>query len=346
LSEYKGKIALGAVLALATAVSLAFVLNAYLPASFDVPTSIGQFGPYEPQTYCGSSIHASGGSYGGGYSMIVNSTTVPFGGKVCIYTHLQNHGNDSTSPPANETIVVTYAENPGVVYYKGSCIAPPNAEPFGPNSTGWNCVAIWDTSNGYNGIRASPIISCCVGANEFLMQILVHLRDSSTTVGGGGTIYLALSNSTTTTTTTTPSYSCGGPTFKRLTPTQGGPIYLKIVTDQGSAVPDNGTVFVTHAGPKGTANYCLGLPFNATGYVGLAASDGLAQTGSYNMSLFAGYNQGPGYQGTLPAFTVQPNTTVYVTVSVPSGTVTIESCPQGGNSCTTTTATATTIGSG
>lgn len=345
MSEYKGRVAVGAILAVTTAVAFGFALNNYLPTNSGGSMGTSVFGADAPQTYCGGSVHASGGSRGYGYSLDANTTWYgPFGGEVCIYTHLQNYGNESTSPPANETIVVTYPKNPGVIYYKATCVAPPERGSFGPNSTGWNCVAIWNTANGYNGIRASPIIGCCTGADEFLMQIVVHLKDS-TTINGGGAIYLALPNSTSTA-TTAPTYSCGGPAFKRLTPTQGGPVYLKVVTNQGTVVNNNGTVFVTHMTPDGTAHYCLPLPLNATGYIELAASDGLAQTGSYNMTLFAGYNQGPGYQASLPVFTVQQNATVYITVSVPSGIVRIESCPQGGTDCATVTATATTLGGG
>jgi hypothetical protein len=136
-------------------------------------------------------------------------------------------------------------------------------------------------------------------------------------------------------------YDCGGVVYK-LTPVQNATLFLKLVTSQGAAITNNGTVFVFHTAPNGdgyyggTGEYCLALNGNATGYMGLTSNDGLAPIGSYGLTLFVGSVQAPAYRATIPPITVPPDTTVSVTVAVPSGEVTVLSCTQG-SSCTTST---------
>jgi hypothetical protein len=159
------------------------------------------------------------------------------------------------------------------------------------------------------------------------------------------------SSAVTTTTTTTESststtdnqYVCGvGLWLFKLTPVQNASLYLKLVTSQGVTITNNGTVFVSHSAPNGdgyyggSGQYCVALNGNATGYAGLTSNDGLAPIGSYGLTLLAGYGQGHVYQVTIPPITVSSNATVYVTVVVPSGEVTVVSCTQG-SSCTTST---------
>jgi hypothetical protein len=303
------------------------------------------FGDSPPPSGCGNTT-VMGTSLVQGYRLEVRSppqvvaqTSAAQGVAVCIYTSLQNLKNASTSLPVNESLTVTNALTPGAVYFQGLCQAPPYSGSFGPNGTTWNCAFYWNTSNAYN----------YTGSVAYQIGVVASFSNPSTLVNGGSNIIVrggSFAPTTATTTATTANYECGGPVFRLLPPAQNGSIYLKIVTDQGSVTTNNGTLFVTHTVPAsseasgGKANYCLRLNGNATGYMELAANDGLPQTGSYNLTLFAGYNGGPGYQGTIPSLTVQPDTTVYVTLSVPSGEVTVVSCAQG-NSCTTTTTTST-----
>jgi hypothetical protein len=354
MSEYRGTIVIGAVLAVALVAGLAVALNSLVPGNSSIVTSTSTspgssltswFGPESPPAGCGNAS-TRGGFTGWGYRDDVQSSWPRQGGTACIYTYLQNTGNESTSLPTNESIVVTSYTTPPVVYFQSECVAPPYSGSFGANSSGWNCVALWNTSNGYN---ATSMVGAPVAA-EYQAMVTVHFADSPLVILGGNNIYVE--RETSATTASSPSGpSCGGPDFKLLTPMQNGSIYLKVVTDQGSVITNNGTVFVTHEVPAasgvsgGKADYCLRLSGNATGYMELAANDGLPQTGSYNMTLAAGYNQGSGYVATIPAFTVPSNATTYVTVSVPSGDVTIVTSVQGSSPVTTTT-TATSIKNG
>jgi hypothetical protein len=140
-----------------------------------------------------------------------------------------------------------------------------------------------------------------------------------------------------------PDY-CGSTVFPVLGQQENGSIFLKIVTDQG-AVVDNGSVLVTHvvlSSPPATANrttYCLRLEPNATGFIGLA-KDGLPQAGNYNLTFSAGYDQGPGTLASVYLFSVQPNTSIYVTVSVPSREAQIVTSTTGASAVITVTTTA------
>jgi hypothetical protein len=58
------------------------------------------------------------------------------------------------------------------------------------------------------------------------------------------------------------------------------------------------------------------------------------------------FNQGPGYVATIPSMQAHPSSTVYVTVSVPSGVVTVVTSKEGSNAVTTMTTSATTIKNG
>jgi hypothetical protein len=123
-----------------------------------------------------------------------------------------------------------------------------------------------------------------------------------------------------------------------INPAPEGTVYMKVVTDQG-AVITNGTLFVTQDGKTAydvahgggtTANYCIKLSdVNSTGYLQLAANATFITSGHYNMTLMAVYNQGAWYVATIPSIQVHPNSTVYVTVSVPSGAVTVVTTNEG-----------------
>jgi hypothetical protein len=140
-----------------------------------------------------------------------------------------------------------------------------------------------------------------------------------------------------------PDY-CGSAVFPVLGQQENGSIFLKILTDQGSLI-SNGSVLVTHSislGPQLPTNrttYCLRLEPNANGFVELA-NDGLPQAGIYNLTFAAGYDQGPGTWASVYLFSVQPNTSIYVTVSVPSREAQIVTSMTGNSTVTTVTTTA------
>jgi YVTN family beta-propeller protein len=146
---------------------------------------------------------------------------------------------------------------------------------------------------------------------------------------------------------------CGTPFNTLLNPAPKGTVYMKVVTDQGMVVT-NGTLIVTKAGDFGSLTYCISLSdVNGTGYLQLADhlnGPGFITSGYYNVTLWAGYynynvtnNPGPLYWATIPSIQVHPNSTIYVTVSVPSGVVTVVTSNEGSSAVTTTTTSATTI---
>ena len=134
-----------------------------------------------------------------------------------------------------------------------------------------------------------------------------------------------------------PDY-CGSAVFPVLGQEENGSIFLKILTDQGSLVT-NGSVLVTHSVSGNRTTYCLRLEPSATGFIELA-NDGLPQAGTYNLTFAAGYDQGPGTLASVYLFSVQPNTTIYVTVSVPSRVAQIVTSTTGISTVTTVTTTA------
>jgi hypothetical protein len=132
-------------------------------------------------------------------------------------------------------------------------------------------------------------------------------------------------------------------------PLQSGPIYLKVVTDQGSIVK-NGTVYASQrlslSDWQGSADYCLAISYdtNSTGYMQVGApadvmpgGDGLSlSAGVYNYTVIAQYGANQSIRVAIPDIVVQPNMTTYITISIPSGEVTTVTCGQG-NGCATTT---------
>ncbi|MDA4117385.1 MAG: hypothetical protein OK455_03475 [Thaumarchaeota archaeon] len=241
----------------------------------------------------------------------------------------------------SETAVMNHT-NSTTTYFESSCPVPAYSGSFGANSTGWNCLVVWNTGQPYNGLL--PFATIIHAANFFAADANVTMPNSksgphTSAVFGFTTTSPA---STTSSSTTTPVLSCGG-RFKLLTPLQTGPISLKVTTDQGANLVNNGTVFVTHVGSNGTANYCLRLQPNSAGYLQVAASDGLSPTGTYNVTIFAGFNQGPGYEGSLPAITVTTSMSTGITLSVPSGALSIVTSSPGGALASTTTTTASSV---
>jgi hypothetical protein len=321
LSEYAGRIAIGAVVAVALAVALAFELSYYVPGTASssttavVPTGslttstvtmTGTVGNELPPTGCSQASSVSTDGYR--LNVFVTPSPVRPGGSVCFYTDFMNVANKSTAFPTGEEIVVT--NSTGTVFFQNGCVILGNTGIFAQNGTGWQCNMTWNTGNGYNGIVAKP------GIYSLIVRVVV-----STTAVASYDIRIQVGGGTTTATTTSSCVITG----------EGGPVFAKVVTDQG-AIINNGTIQVTHTGPSvngafcGTANYKVPLRPNATGWVQISASDGLPLAGSYNLTLVAGYGGSKTYTATITDIKVNPLTTVYVTISVPSGIVSIVDC--------------------
>jgi len=356
----------GSLVAAAIAVSFAYAFYTYIPASSGVTTSTtvelggyvngtSWFGSGAPPGGCVASTLTGFGLYEG-YRLDVYSPSqvVALGSSVCIRTTLQNLRNQSASLPANETLTVTNPLIPGVVSLQSRCEAPSYTGSFGPNDTSWNCAAVWNTPNAV--VRPANFTSPPLG---YQLMVVVRFANSSTVIRQGGNFVLGQerASSTTTRVTAASAYQCGSTgTFKPLTPIRNSSLYLKAVTDSGSIInfnnlPNNGTIFITHALPAGVnttastvRNFCLRLENNdnSTGYMSLVGNESLPSVGSYYLTLIAGYANGPGYSGNIPTITVGPNSTVYVTISVPSGRVTVVDCQAG--ACSTATSTATLLG--
>lgn len=307
-------------------------------------TSTNWLGNGAPPSECGNSTIMSY-SMVDGYRLEIYSPSQPVsaGGSLCIYTRLLNVDNTSTAFPTNETLMVTSSATPGFDYFQAVCFPSTNPVSFGAGALSWNCAAGWDTSQ----YAPPPANSAPPGAYQVL--VVARLLNSSTVVTASSNINLVLSRGSSTTSNVNPAsrFGCPGP-FKLETPNQNSSLFLRVVTDNGSVInfnnlPNNGSIFVTHTNSK-VPNYCLRLVNNdnSTGYAALVGNASLPAAGSYNMTIFAGYSNGPGYSGTIPTITVGPNSMVYVTISVPSGKVTIVDCRAG--ACSTSTSTATTLG--
>jgi len=150
-------------------------------------------------------------------------------------------------------------------------------------------------------------------------------------------------SSTTTSTTFGSPGICGAPPDTAMNFSwEGQHDYMRVVTDKGMVIT-NGTLKVTEVRGGDTTSGWVALGgANGTGYVPLGA---YLPSGYFNVTLVASYNnQGPCYTATIPSFQLNLNSSVYVTVSIPSGVVTIVTSNEGGSAVTTTTTTsATTI---
>ena len=121
------------------------------------------FGAESSPSSCGS-MSKSGSFSGDGYTTTVYLPTgnppganqFPVGSSVCILVYLQNLGSQSASLPSVETVKVTSVSqeaSTGIVFYEFGCSVPGSYNgSFGPGSTGWGCLAAWDTSKPFNGI--------------------------------------------------------------------------------------------------------------------------------------------------------------------------------------------------
>jgi hypothetical protein len=122
------------------------------------------FGPESFPSSCGSMSKSGTFSGDPGYTTTIYLPTgnppgdnqYPLGSSICILVYLQNSHSQSTALPSVETVKVTSNNNSastGLIFYEFSCsVSGSYNGSFGPNGTGWGCVATWDTSKPFNGI--------------------------------------------------------------------------------------------------------------------------------------------------------------------------------------------------
>jgi hypothetical protein len=187
---------------------------------------------------------------------------------------------------------------------------------------------------------AAAVTIAIIGGLAFELGIYPANSASATTSTATSSTSSTSSRTTSTVTSlVSPAGYCVMPDHRVFAPLPTGPLFLKVMTDQGAVIP-NATILVNHtggtlgSGKPGFASYCLHLRPNATGYAETSANDSLVSYAQYNITL-VGYYQGD-YRATLPPLFVPMNSTVYVSVVVPSGGVTEVTCRQATGACTTT----------
>jgi hypothetical protein len=357
MSEYAGRIAVGVVLVTVIAVAFAFELNNYLPANSSVTTgSTGIVGSQLPPTGC----TAENTRIAEGYrlDLYTSPIVVTAGESVCIYTDFSNVSNQSASFPVSEYVLIRNAT--AAIFLQSYCAIPADHGVFGQNSSGWACSLTWNTTNGYNGLIATAGTYSLTAYVDYSWEAVPLFTGTFLSVRGTAS---GANTSTTIRSASTIANGTGAPTCTFLNGQghvlfpplqQSGPIYLRVVTTQGTVVT-NGTVFATHmlspSDSLGSADYCMLLASdtNATGYMQVSDSgavtlggDGLPLGGAYNFTVRAGYGRSQPLQVAIPEIVVQPNTITYITISVPSGEVTtVTTTCSPGNGCATATTTAT-----
>jgi hypothetical protein len=103
---------------------------------------------------------------------------------------------------------------------------------------------------------------------------------------------------------------------------EGGPVFLRVISSQGAV--KNGTIEVTQdAGNCGSATYEMPLAPNATGFVELPDNPPIPDIGSYSISLMATYGANKIYSTNVSEIELEPLFAIVVTISIPSGGVTV-----------------------
>jgi hypothetical protein len=207
----------------------------------------------------------------------------------------------------------------------------------------------------YNVTASQATGSTCVTLHVPSGTVNMTYGASCAAALGSGVSFAEPSTSTsmTVSSSTTSSSSAG---CVQGTNTTKGSVFIKVVADRGEIVT-NGTLTVTGSGDMAdgeegaTAQFCIWFAVdNGTSYLPLVWNSTFITSGYYNVTLWAGYqnatNNGPYYLATIPPIQVYPNSTVWVTVSVPSGVVTIVTSNDVSNAVTTTTTSATTTKNG
>jgi hypothetical protein len=301
MSEYAGRIAVGAIVAMAIVVGLGFEL-----------------------------------------SNIGTSTTLSASSSNSIIT---------TASSSSDCAVVIYNQTDGSIY-----------------SLGRPCGAIGAPSKGLSSfnVTSSPALSI-ISTNGWVNTFYVNLTSKQLTQIPGvtfsnnyqqafyngrpiinGTILPTPYVTTTSSTVTSSGKWCtylDGMTHYLQTPLPSGPIYIKVMTDQGALVT-NGTVYASNrvnvTSWWGSDDYCVYLSSNtnSTGFEQVTENLYPNQGGVYNFTVVAQYGANQSSKVVIHDIVVQTNTTTYIAISIPSGQVTIATvtCNQP-NSCTESSST-------
>ena len=254
-----------------------------------------------------------------------------------------------------------------MAFAAGSCVIPPTGlvsclaySHFMPSVPPGHPYKVTVFAEGSSSL---PCISEPCPQNT-IAQAWPRLSAPETIIVPAGTWGTTNNSSTTQSSTTTISsilgypVDCEGGGMNTTSNTAPKPtVYVKVVTGQGTVIT-NGSLIVSQlenmTNGYETSHYCISLSdVQGSGYVRLAdlnqsgSSASIITGGYYNVTLVAGLNnQGLWYMATIPLIPISPNSIVYVTVSVPSGTVTIVTTSGGSGAVTTTTTSATTINNG
>jgi hypothetical protein len=346
-------------------VGFAVELNNFLPAN-----SVTTTGSSNSSSQSGSTSTVTGtlGTTPGNCPSATNQTsegyrlalyapsTVTAGQTVCINTSFMNISNQSDLAPKSEYVVVRNSPSgaPSYIFLQTTCFYSGGTSSFGPDSLGWNCSVSWNTAKSYDGLVATNGL--------YTVWAVVTYSWEATPIFAVGDINVrSTGNESTTSTSQTATQpvngSSGVPTCTFLNGQthvlfpplqQSGPIYLKVITSQGTLT--NGTVFAAHqasaSDSQGSADYCISLSAdtNSTGFMqisdtGAVETNGLPLGGAYNFTVRAGY-QGETFQVAVPQIVVQPNAITYITISIASGEVVeLTVACEPGNACSSATAT-------
>ena len=279
--------------------------------------------------------------------------------------------SDSEPAPVAGAVVTTAYDFAVPCYTSPTpCLSPSNCgeafKNFTTTSTEW--YAFGDSADSFSVVYGGQTYKVTASQTAGSTCVTLHVLSGTVDMTYGASCADAVGSSVTfaepsTSTSTTVNFSnCNGPPANTLlNPAPKGTVYMKVVNDQGTVIT-NGTLFVFSSGNQIDGNhltrsdYCISLgDVNGTGYLQLAVINGTGgaaenstflTSGVYDVTLMAGYDQGPGYTATIPTIQVQPNSTIYVTVSVPSGVVTIVTSNDVSTAITTTTTSATTVKNG
>ena len=146
------------------------------------------FGPESSPSSCGSMSKSGSFSADPGYTTTIYLPTgnppgenqYPLGSTICILVYLQNLHSQNTSLPSVETVKITSNNNSastGLIFYEFTCSVPGSYNgSFGPNSTGWGCVAAWDTSKPFNGILPTA------SSPNYVYEVIVTISMADSTV--------------------------------------------------------------------------------------------------------------------------------------------------------------------
>jgi hypothetical protein len=308
LSEYAGRITVGSIVALVVVVGLGFELSNF---STNSPSSSTTTSTSSASTIVASSSSLSGSS--ACWAVIYNQTDGS------IYSLGQPCGVSSPLKGLS-SINVTSGQAVSIMTTNGWTNA------FYVNLTSKQLTQIPGVtfSNNYQHAfyNGQPIIN-----GTRLPTPYVTTTSSTVTSSGKWCTYL------------------DGVTHYLQNPLPSGPIYIKVMTDQGALVT-NGTVYASNrvnvTSWWGSDDYCVYLSSNtnSTGFEQVTENLYPNQGGVYNFTVVAQYGANQSSKVVIHDIVVQTNTTTYIAISIPSGQVTIATvtCNQP-NSCTESSST-------